>query len=288
MKKQKLLLCVFISILMFLISGCGGLKIRASDAMYKSNPVEKIALVAESRVFWPSPSRTEYLLNIEDSKKALEALLAQTKDVFAEKGYEIVYSEPAGIGLHDPKMEGDWIVVENFESIDKKRQVKNGDIVYAYPIIRENQKFKNAVQHVFDQLQIAFRDDQANTLDLTEKTSDLNVIYQVTGGDTICFNRIYGEKFTTARKAGDMATNIGVGLLTGILTGGLVVVTPVKQAQDIVESHFTCVDATTGEVVWQHGLRSIGDPADPNKRYIEGILKPFPAINTPMDNKYKM
>jgi len=287
MKNQKVLF-VLISISMFLIAGCSNLKIRASNAMYESNPVKKIAVVAEGRVFYPSPGRTEYLLALEDSKKASEALLAQTKDVFAKKGYEIVYSDPAGIGFHDPDMTGDWVVIENLDSADKKWQVKNGDLVYAYPLVQGNQEFKNAVQNVFDQVQIAVHANQIAALDLKEKTSDLHVISQVTGGDTICLNRIYGEKYSTGRKVGDAAARIGVGILTGVLTGGLLVVTPGSNTVEIVESSFTCVDATTGEVMWQHGVKTPGDPTDPSKSFIEGILEPFPSINTPMDKKYKM
>ncbi|MEW6602536.1 MAG: hypothetical protein AB1499_16305, partial [Nitrospirota bacterium] len=191
-------------------------------------------------------------------------------------------------GFHDPNMQGDWVVIQNSDSADKKWQVKNGDLVYGYPLVQENQEFKNAVQNIFDYVQSAIPANKMGNIDLKENLGDLQVISQVTGSDTVCINRIYGEKYTTARKVGDFATQVGVGILTGVLTGGLVVVTPASTTTEIIDSHYTCVDAATGDVIWQHGVRKVGDPIDPGKSFVEGILKPFPPVNTPMDKKYKM
>ena len=55
---------------------------------------------------------------------------------------------------------------------------------------------------------------------------------------------------------------------------------------DSVESYFTCVDARTGEVLWQHGLYRAGSPVKPEDDFLTDVLKPFPTVTLPVDPQY--
>ena len=76
---------------------------------------------------------------------------------------------------------------------------------------------------------------------------------------------------------------IGTGALSGLL--GFYV--PSNSApSDLVESYFTCVDARTGEVLWQHGIYRAGSPVNPEDDFLADVLKPFPDVTLPVDPQY--
>ncbi len=54
---------------------------------------------------------------------------------------------------------------------------------------------------------------------------------------------------------------------------------------DMVESYFVFIDATRGDVLWQHGIYTQGEPIEPSEKFLENVLKFFPARNEPFDQK---
>jgi len=61
----------------------------------------------------------------------------------------------------------------------------------------------------------------------------------------------------------------------------------VATPSDTVESHFTCVDTASGEVLWQHGVYATGDPTDPSDKFVSQVLESFPDMGSTMDKKYQ-
>jgi hypothetical protein len=60
---------------------------------------------------------------------------------------------------------------------------------------------------------------------------------------------------------------------------------PVK---DIVVSSWFFVDASSGEVLWQHGMGFIGkDATNPGEKVVRDPLRYFPKINETMEPKCK-
>jgi hypothetical protein len=281
------------------VSACSSkVSIRASDSMFKENPVKKIAVIAEGKVQWPGLGGFKVnpaLLGLQESKEALATHLPQTKDVFTKKGYEVVFCEPTGIGYYSPfdETSGRWVVdygeptepksEENKESKEsketegnkeakkntekpnsKKWQIQGMEPAFEYPIVKNNPDLKKASKSIFEDFELSIYRRTINFY--VPKKEDLKIIQNITNADTICVNRVFGLKYSNRRK-------IAAALLVG---GGL---------SDTVESFFVCVNASTGEVLWQNGIYTLGDPTSPSETYIDNVLKLFPEINKPITAK---
>jgi hypothetical protein len=281
-KNDKLVSLSVTICFILIITGCGGkVTVRSADSLYINNPIKDVAVIAEGKVYYPRVGGKEAALGLAESKKALEILIAQTKREFEEKNYTVVFAKPAGIGYCDPARKDNW-VFEDYENNDTKWQVQNCEPVYEYPIDPENQEAKNAIRNVFEQIQIAINKRKINAF--SPSPNDVQVIGSYTGADTICFNRVYGQKYTTARKVGAMASDIAIGVAFALVGGTYA---GSHSPEDTLESYFICVDTTNANVLWQHGLFEQRDPIDPGDSYIKEILEPFPMVGQPMDSKYK-
>ncbi len=270
--------CHSISLVMFialtlLISGCVGVRIRASDSMMQENSIEKIAILATGRVEWPRMAGKEPVLGMTENKKALDAVVSWTKNVLSKKGYEIVFSEPAGIGYYNSFYKENW-VYENYDEKgeqSRKWQVTDRKPAYEYPVVENNQELSKAVRNVFEQMELAIYGRTPNSF--IPSKDDLDIIRQVTGADTICFSRVYGRKFSTGRKIAGAAIAAALGTSSTV--------------QDSQETFYVFVNASTGEVLWQHGVYIMGkDPTFPVVT-MEMALKYFPEINKTMNPKCK-
>lgn len=252
-----------------LISGCAGVKIRASDSMFQENNIKRIAILGEGRLEWPRIGGKEPVLGLPDTKIALEILVTKAKEVLSRKGYEIVFSEPVGVGYYNPLYKENW-VYENYgekREESKKWQITDKRPAYEYPAVQNNPEFAKTVQSLFEQIELAIYQRRLNTF--VPSQNDLEVVRQVTGADTICFNRIYGQKFSTGRK------------VTAALVAGVTL-------QDTLESFFIFADARTGEVLWQNGTYLAGvDPVTFGTKYIPVIFNYFPERNRSIEAKCK-
>jgi hypothetical protein len=272
MRCYRISLAMFVA-LTFLISGCAGVRIRASDSMMQENSTKKIAILATGRVEWPRMAGKEPVLGMAENKKALEAMVSWTKTVLSRKGYEIVFSEPAGIGYYNPFYKENW-VYENYDEKgeeSRKWQVTDRKPAYEYPVIENNQEFCRAIRNVFEQMELAIYGRTLNSF--IPSKDDLDIIRQVTGADTICFSRVYGRKFSTRRKIAGVAIAAALGTTSTV--------------EDSQETFYVFVSVSTGEVLWQHGVYIMGkDPTFPVVT-MDMALRYFPEINKTMNPKCK-
>jgi hypothetical protein len=254
-------------------SGCGGgVKIRAADKMLTANPVKNIAIIGGGKVFYPSHAAGEEgLLCVAQSKECLSILLTQAKEALVQKGYNIVFCEPVGIGYYDPALRENW-VCEDVGHSDKRWQPKAGEPGYEYPIVERDPAFRQALRNIFEKINVAVR---ARTLSSYRPSpSDIAVLQKTTGADTIILERVYGREFTAGRHIGGFLLDVAIGPSSGF------------EPHESVESFLICVEASTGEVLWQHGLFTNKPPGKPEASFMKQVLEPFPKINEPVNPKY--
>jgi len=266
-------IAVAIILTLIFISGCAPkTRIRASDTMFQENPARKIAVFAEGKVNWPRMGKGGLCLGVSDSKKSLTALLSQTEQVLSNKGYEVVFAEPVGIGYNSHK----WWLIPEEEGEYKEgplELIEDSKPVFVYPRFQDNQEFSKAVHTLIEELELALKQKQLNTFDPPKKA--IEVIRQTTAADTICLNRIYGKKFSGARKTGAVALGV-LGAMFGVYGAGSTV-------RDMIDCYFIFIDTKTGEVLWQYGIYASENPINPSKTFVKNVLKHFPKINTPFD-----
>jgi len=255
-----------------LVSGCVGLSgvpVRASDSMFQENSVEKIAILSAGRVEWPRWARKEPVLGLAESKQSLAMITPKLREILVDKGYEIVFSEPVGIGYYSPFYKENW-VIKNYGEKDgeiEKLQVADNGPAFEYPVVQDNQEFRKAVRNIFEQIELALYRRDLNIVSLSK--NDLEVIRQVTGGDTIFFFRVWGRRFSTQRK---VATAFRY--------------PPHHSDRDWGSYLLFFVNASSGEVLWE-GVCVGKDPSVPEKTGVMEILRYFPRINQTMDTKWK-
>jgi hypothetical protein len=167
------------------------------------------------------------------------------------------------IGYYSPSYKENW-VIENYGEKDeqfKKWQVMDNSPAFEYPAVQNNQEFCKAVRNIFEQIELAIYRLDLNIF--SPSKNDLEVIRQVTGADTICFNRVRGRRFSTRRK---VATAFDWD----------------RPAKDWDSYLLSFVNVSSGEVLWQ-GVSVGKDPSVPEKTGVNELLRYFPKIDQTMD-----
>jgi hypothetical protein len=167
-----------------LVLGCGGIRFRASDSMSKENSIQKVAILSTGRIEWPREGvfgEKEGVLGLTENKEALAILTPKLGDILVIKGYEVVFSEPVGIGYYNPSYKENWVMETNGDRGErsKKWQVLDKSPAFEYPAVQNNQDFRRAVRNIFEQIELAIYRRELNTFAPSRK--DLEVIRQITG-----------------------------------------------------------------------------------------------------------
>jgi len=256
------------------VSGCAPkTRIRASDAMFDENRVERIAVFTEGKINWPRMGRGGAVLGVADSKKAVEEHLAMTKQILSNKGYEVVFAESVGIGYHCNQW---WLMPEEYgkDETCQLTPIPDAKPQFIFPKFQENEDFSRATHNLIRQVEAAIV--QKRLYSFVPDHDDIEVIRQFTEADTICLNRIYGVKYSTGRKVGAFAMGVVAAMFGAYGQGHL---------SDMVDSFYIFIDARTGDVLWERGIYVAGDPVEPNQEFVAGVLKFFPAKNEPFNQE---
>lgn len=267
---RNILLAAQCIILIFSVGGCSfaTVKLRASDKMLNDNSMEKIAVFGHGKINWPRMGRGGSVLVLPDCIQANENVLVQTKKVLAKKGYEVICADPVGVGFYSQNM---WLV-EDLDDWKEEKATKIKDLrpIFVYPQFQRDQDFDKSVLNVIGQLNLAIKENRVGGFEPDKE--DIEVIHQATGADTICLQRLYGRKYSTARKVTAAIQN----LFSYI---------DVSQ-KDYLELLLIFIDARTGEVLWQAGESSKDEnPINPSEEFVEDVLKLFPARNETLAEK---
>lgn len=260
--------------LFFVCNGCAPKrKIRTSDEMFNQNPMQRIAVFTAGKINWPRMGKGGQVLGLLDSKEALEQHLEKGEQILSKKGYEIVAAKSVGIGYCSNNW---WLMPEKYGVDDscQLEKIESSKPVFVYPEFQNDDKSTKAIHALFEQLGQAIIGKRLDSF--APSKEDIIIIQQNTMADTICLNRVYGLKYSSRRKAGAFALGV-VAAMFGAYGG--------TNISDMVESYFVFIDATTGNILWQHGLYFQGNPTEPSAKSIGNVLKFFPARGEPFDQK---
>ena len=261
-------------ILAVLLVGCAkraGPRDRSkSYPLAKENHIRKIAVIGEARVVWPKMGGKQLALCVAESKTSLELLLPQNEAALRDKGYSVTFCKPAGIGpykAHSGKRK--VVVYENFLEEGEKSnqpQVEEGELIYQFPVSDDNLELRNAVHNL--------------VTDYVIHRSDLAIINKYTQADTVCVQRIRGEKYSSRRKAGACIANIAEMGAALCLLPFMIILPPMHTVpKDSVSSTFTFIDVKHGKVLFSYRTWTKGDPIDPPEDIMIKQLKRFPEKN---------
>ena len=228
---------------------------RASDLLIEKNPIKKIAIVGEAQVMRPRMGGKDPILSISSSKQLLEDSLPRLRSAFNNKGYKVVYAEPAGIGYYWRGPDDYWVYDYSAKKkgigFDKWR-IDSMKPVYVYPRIKRSKAIEKATRNEFERL-----NDYISMNRLSAYLPDyenVETIAQQTHADTVCFARLWGERFSTARKVGDVALKVAVALLGGGMSGG-----GLKEFKEVC---LVCANAESKQLAWLNTYIVGGDPID--------------------------
>jgi hypothetical protein len=227
--------------------------LRASGLLINKNPVKKIAIVGTAQVMRPRMGGKDSILSLSSSKMLLEDSLPRLKSAFNNKGYQVVYAEPAGVGYYwrgpDDYWVYDYSAKKKGVGSDKWR-VESMNPVYVYPGMKKHRLIGTAARKEFERL-----NDYISMGRLPVYLPDydnVTTIAKQTHADTVCFARLWGERYSTARKVGDFALKVAVALLGGgVSSGGL---------KEYKEVSLVCANAKAKQLVWMNTHVSGGDP----------------------------
>ena len=230
--------CLLFCLPMIFLISCAGTA-KKTEITPVDNNMEKIAVIGESKIFYPRMRNKTPVLDLAASKEVLNMDLPKVEETFTAKGYEVTYMQPAGIGYF--YINGDNWVAEDVEKSENKWQIKSGDAVYEYPEIQQNERFHYIVRKAFERATVAADRWQFGSYKPVKYEYDRQILLEYTGADTICFVRFYGNKYTAKRKAGDVGLMV-LGALAGSYGGRI--------SQDTTGSSITCMDTASGNVLW--------------------------------------
>lgn len=253
-----------------LLTSCAN-QAKKSDITPVDNQIQKIAIIGESKVFYPRMGGKSPLLDLASSKKVMEIHFPKAGEVLKGKGYEVTYQEPAGIGYLYINEEN-W-VTEDYNNSDVKWQTNAGDPVYEYSNIKQDEHFHYIVKQAFEKATITSERGIFNRYRPVKYAHDLSVLGEQTGADTICFVRLYANRYTASRNAGEIGL-IVLGALFGAY-GGTV-------SSDGIGSSTTCMDVATNKVIWNGWMYKTNDPMDEDTAIVETVLKSFPQKGAPI------
>ncbi|MEJ2622281.1 MAG: hypothetical protein P8163_19145, partial [Candidatus Thiodiazotropha sp.] len=224
---QKWNVGILISALLLMINlfGCASQQpktsYKASGLLIEKNPINKIAIVGEAQVMRPRMGGKDPILSLSSSKLLLEDSLPRLKSAFKNKGYQVVYAEPAGIGYYWRGPDDYWV----YDYSAKKKGIGSDKWrmdsmrpVYEYPRIKKSKAIEKATRNEFERLNDYISMNRLS--DYLPDYENVQTIAQQTQADTVCFARLWGERYSTARKVGDVALKVAVALLGGGMSGG--------------------------------------------------------------------
>ena len=292
--------------LLLQLTGCAipGRPINATSELTKTNSMNKIAVLGSSRVVWPRMGQKEPVLGLEASKETLIAVMPMLQQEFSSKGYQVIVVEPIAVGFSSPKYKENWVfpgigefveptenaqdeqtkktstpIVGTTSTFGKPYQLTNGDPAYVYPEAEKKVPLA-AAKIMFEYLERKIPDinpfapvNMSTQMESTP-TDALLALQQTTGADTLCFARVDGRRFTTARKTGVTALNFATILI------GVVVIPPTDSASMTI----SCFDANHGQLVWQNLFQYLGDPEKPNPAASKDLLSYFPMHGQPLSS----
>lgn len=263
---KKIILLTALAFAALQLTGCSvGPQIRADHSMLKNNPMNKIALIGTSTVFWPRMGGGTRAIGLKSSKAGIEKVMPMFKTHLESKGYTITFAEPIAAGL-PYKSHSDHPMFEDFENkgdASKMPDLTGDDPAFVYDI--SNKRVQQPAIAIAFELDDAVSDVATPTYHPSQ--SHIQTILAATHSDTVCQIRALGVRYSSGRAIGAFFLALLSGAMANTSDGG--------------NLGFICSDKT-GKVLWQNFKPINDDPMDANAEHVTSVLKYFPLSGHPL------
>jgi hypothetical protein len=277
--------------------------IRASEDLITENPINKIVIVGAGKVIRPRMGGKDAILSLSGSKLFVEDSVRKIKQAFETKGYQVVFAEPIGIGYYSYDRNGYWIYDYEAKAGESDKWRSNGMApAYEYPSINGDNDVRMAARNEFERINRYLVHRRLVVYD--PKKENLATIAESNQADTVCFVRMFGKRYSSAREAGDIALKALAALFGTVSTNTL---------KEYREAFTVCAAVNTGQVIWQYSHSTSQDPlssistnstddssqsgddddsdandSPPNDSFFDNALARLPAHNQHLAGECKM
>jgi len=270
---MKFTYLLVLGMLVQLITGCTSTpNLRADRSLQSENPMKRISIIGSSSVYWPRMGNNSSILGFKSSKAGLENVLPLIKNALEGKGYQVVFAEPAVIGFPIDGQEN--IVYPDYDETgsDAQWSLEDDNPAYVYPIFEENEELKSAALDILRDLDAAIKQQKLNRY--TPHASSIQVLSELTKGDTVCAVHASGVRYSKARAVGSFFTSV----LTGVLTGGMAATS--TNTSDQGTATLVCISSKSAKVLWQKNYPLTDDPMDIDQDRVDSGPTYFPSYAT--------
>ncbi len=279
MKRWNAVLVCFLWLSIIVLSGCAGTNKKTVIKPVENN-MKKIAVIGESKIYYPRRGGQSPVLDLEASKKAMDIHFYDIEAILKQRGYEIQYCKPAGVGylyINDENL-----VVKDYGTDNSTWKIKGGGPVFEYMDVKENKEFGRAVRRAFEHITAETNAKQYDSYLPLAYDFDLAALRDFTKADTVCFSSITGNRYTEGRKAGAALSQIG-----SIVLGPQIPIarfTGIEMfARDMVGSNLACIDTSTGTLLWSAWQAIFDDPLNEKVDIMKKLLASFPERGKPLN-----
>jgi len=257
-------------VIIFFLTGCAApipMVIHSADSMYTTNPMKRIAVFSSAYVVWPRTGVKQPVVDIRASKQSQEKILPLLQGQLAQKGYEVANVSPTGVAFVSPD-----INYNDFYFIDggsEERKVAAIGPVFEYPILKQNPDLEKAVREFVEQLNIARKAKRLSSFAPDREAIKVIAKELGAGADTLCHMYVVGDKYSSARKLGQMLIPY-----SSVLIEDLAV-------------ELTCLQVNSAQVLWINSLLSYLDPLEPTAEFVSELIQHLPPRGAPLSRQIK-
>jgi hypothetical protein len=212
--------------------------LRTSDELVAANPMQRIAVITGGQVVYFTSEG--HGVDIPWSRQALHRITQNLCDGLQDKGYTVTFCQTAGIGFRGTGAAPLWL----YDVDARGRRTLRPDqehVPLADPLRDEHADIQAAVRRLFTAIEDAAAEERLSAPALP--TADVQLLGKVLDADTLCMNRIYGEKRS---KGYQRRSRAGAAATKGADK-------PRVAKSGLIEPSFICVAASSGDVLWQYG-----------------------------------
>ena len=250
-------ICAFVTILAFLLSGCadyGSNKqvVRIGPSQYtKILNQKRVAIIADVGLRRNDNTAGSYF-SINDSKTSAQSMIESAKTYLTTNGYDVIFAEAETIGSYLEAADSIKFAAEKGGRVGEMfPPLFVAESLETDPIYRQSlTKMIHSTLNEVGQKTKPSSDVWSYNADIKDA---LRVISQKTGANAILFLVGNGSIVSGGER---VAQQIVTGLITGILTQGMLVYT--QWNISFLDTYAALVDTETGELLWSKSLRLKG------------------------------
>lgn len=274
------LLCLFL----LAAGGCGGaMGGWSSDSFSRENKISKVAVLVESESVYMG-IQGKYIFDLESSRRLMDMYLPSIKPAMEDKGYQVVYIQPAGYAFMGRRSYTSFEDVVAYQDLQAEPPVPlplaRDRFAQQAEALQQNPALGRAVSSIYAQYFNA--GSQGQGIDFRLSPEDVAVVRQVTGSDTIClalfgaYSRTSGQKGSRALAGGTSAAVAGAAAAGPV---GLAIAAPLgllgSLAPDREGISFVFVDGQSGEALWTYRESFVRGNSTP-RQVLDTALSGFP------------